>query len=676
MYISKIHIKGFRAFKDTTIKFSEGMNVIIGHNNGGKSTIIDAMRLVLDGDKIKRLSAWDFFQGAELKDLKKIPPVVEISVYIKESEKEDANSDDGALFTTYAVEVQPKLEACLTYKFYLPESEKEQYVKEVNDADNVVALFHIIEKKFIRKYTYNIYGGKPEQNKLVDSSDLHKIDFQFVGALRDVERDMFSGRDDLLKDVLGYFLDYDVTSNKKLKKEEIKEEKGKREKKFYDDTKKVILTLLSRVDKGKDSITTYANGTGALLNGSTIKFDGEVTESQMLQILQLLVESNGLGYSLPVSRNGLGYNNLIYISLLLAKMQSTTNMDYMGEANVKTFPILALEEPEAHLHPELQYQFLEFLRNNLKEEHVRQVFITTHSSSLAAKVKLDEFTCLYKNADGTIIPYYPREILGDKKDKTSKDYIQRYLDATRADMLFAGGIIFVEGLAEQILFPAFAKRHEFYDKWMQKQIVVINIGGRYFEHFLKLYDGDKQGTLPIRIACVTDRDPIKKHKNKKGARWESCWPVEYDADKGNYEYKNHSEKIVADSINHKNIHYFSQAEKGKTLEYEIALSNSNNTDIIVDSLSNKEEIKSMIEAKTYEEVLAACQDDDLNGMFSSNTSWSEDEKRKGLIASRYLESVSKGINALELSLKIEKEDNKINVPQYIEDAIKWVLEIK
>lgn len=675
MYISQVHIKGFRAFKDTTIKFAEGMNVIIGQNNGGKSTIIESMRLVLDSDKMKRLSAWDFFQGTTLEELKKKPPIIEISVYIKESEKENANSDDAALFTSYAVEIQPKLESCLTYKFYLPESEQEQYIKEASDADNVVALFHIIEKKFIRKYTYNIYGGKPEQSKNVDLSDMHKIDFQFVGALRDVERDMFSGHDDLLKDVLGYFLDFDVTSNKKLNKEQIKEEKSKREKKFSDDTKKVIKTLLGRIDKGKDSITTYANGTGALLNGNTIKFDGEVTENQMLQILQLLVESNGLGYSLPVSRNGLGYNNLIYISLLLAKMQSSNNMDYMGEANVKTFPILALEEPEAHLHPELQYQFLEFLRNNLKEGHVRQVFITTHSSSLAAKVKLDEFTCLYKNSDGIILPYYPREILGKKEDKSSKDYIQRYLDATRADMLFAGGIIFVEGMAEQILFPSFAKRLGLYDKWMQKQIVVINIGGRYFAHFLKLYNSDKQGTLPIRIACVTDRDPVKKQKDKKGVRWESCWPIEYDADKGNYEYNNHSVEFVNDFVNHKNIHYFSQSEKGKTLEYDIALCNANNVEIAVGSMKNHDEVKSMIEAKTYGEVLAACEDDELKGMFANNTSWTDEEKRKGLIASRYLESISKGINALELSMEIEKENSQINVPQYIEDAIKWVLEI-
>lgn len=669
MYISKIHIKGFKAFEDKEIKFSEGMNVIIGHNNGGKSTIIDAMRLAMDENKMKRLSAWDFYQGAKLEDLKKEPPFVEINVYIKESEKEDADSEDASLFTAYAVEIEPKLESCISYKCFLPESENENYRKDVSDAKSQVEVFHIIEKKYIRKYSYNFIGGESKLNSKVDSADLHKIDFQYVGALRDVEQSMYNGKDDLLKDVLGYFLDFDITSDKKLDKDQIKEEKDKREKKFSKDTKDVIATLLARIDKGKDSITEYANNTGALLNDSKLKFDGEISESQMLQILQLLVESDGLGYSLPVSKNGLGYNNLIYISLLLSKMQSSTSMEYMGEANVKTFPILALEEPEAHLHPELQYQFLEFLRNNLKEGHVRQIFITTHSSSLAAKVKLDEFTCLLKDSKGIITPYYPRDILAN--DKTSKNYLQRYLDATRADMLFAGGIIFVEGLAEQILFPAFAKRLGLYSEWMRKQIVVINIGGRYFDHFLKLYDG--KGTLPIKISCVTDRDPEKKQKNNKGNRFSSCWPIEYDSDKGNYEYKNHSEKIVNDFASHPNIRFFSQDKFSKTLEYEIARCNSTNENIIVDSLANGEEMKKMIKSKTFNDVLAACKDEDLKAMFSSNTSWDDAEKRSGLIASRYLESARKGINALELAQSIEDIHTDIKVPSYIENAIKWVL---
>ncbi|WP_460198390.1 ATP-dependent nuclease [Segatella asaccharophila] len=686
MYISKVHINGFRGFRDSTIDFTEGLNAIIGHNNGGKSTVIDALRLVIDIDKKRHLSAWDFFQGAKLDKLKEESPYVEISVYIKESKDEDADSDDVALFTTYAIAVEPKLESCLTYRFYLPDSEKKSYTDDMKDAQTSSDLFHIIEKKYIRKYGYNIYGGPPELQRQAASADLRKIDFQFVGALRDVEQSMFSGHNDLLKDVLTYFLDYDLSPDKKKddkgennqngdeakEKEKNKSEKDKREKEFAEESKKVIEKVLDRIKDGTESITQYANDTGAILKGSKIKFDGEISESQLLQILQLLVESDELGYSLPVSQNGLGYNNLIYISLLLSKMQSSTSMDFMGENNVRSFPILAIEEPEAHLHPELQYQFLEFIRKNQSDGHVRQVFITTHSSSLAAKIKLDEFTCLYKDKNGIVTAYYPRAVFAD--DNMSRNYIQRYLDATRADMLFAGGIIFVEGMAEQILLPAFAKRLNLYEKWMKKQIVVVNIGGRYFENFLKLYDGRQKGTLPIKVACITDRDPVRKLKNSaQNAKWKSCWPIEYDADSEHYDYKNHSEDRVDEFKEHKNIRYFSQDSKGKTLEYEIARKNSHNANIIVDSLENKVELTTMINSKTLSETLEACNDSDLVELYRDNSIWrEEDDRRQGVIASRYLESVSKGINALELSENLEQNSN-INVPDYIEEAIKWVL---
>jgi len=679
MYISSLHIKGFRGFKDSDIDFNEGLNVVIGHNNGGKSTVIDALRLVLDQNMGRHLSSWDFYQGADLSELKQMPPVIEVSVFISAEEKEPDDSDDIALFTSYAVEVDNKLRSCLTYRYYLPASEEDTYKKDVANANDRSTLFHIIDKKFIRKYTYNIYGGPISLLHLADTKDLKKIDFQYVDALRDVEQSMFSGRDDLLRDVLSYFLDYDLrsfddTNGKKMSKDEVDAEKAKRENEFSGNSKNLIDALLKRIDSGTKHIMQYANGTGALFNDNNIKFDGEVTEGQMLQILKLLVESHKLGYSLPVSKNGLGYNNLIYISMLLAKMQSTTNQDFMGEANVKSFPILAIEEPEAHLHPELQYRFLEFIRKNLKDGHVRQVFITTHSSSLAAKIDLNSFTCLHRDANGIITPYYPREAYKNSKD--SKNYVQRYLDATRADILFAGGIIFVEGMAEQILFPSFAKRLNCYDEWTAKQIIVVSVDGRYFTHFLKLFDTNTDGTLPIKIACVTDRDPVKEEKNPKDGKkkWVACWPIEYNADSKNFEYGNHSEKIVKYYSSHPNIRYFSQDEKSKTLEYEIARCNPNNKNILVPSLMNLKELRNMIDSKTLEDALNECKDDSLKSLYSSDSVWKDNnERRTGLIASRYLESLSKGINALELAEAIERDDTFI-VPKYIENAIKWVLQ--
>ena len=73
-------------------------------------------------------------------------------------------------------------------------------------------------------------------------------------------------------------------------------------------------------------------------------------------------------------------------------------------------------------------------------------------------------------------------------------------------------------------------------------------------------------------------------------------------------------------------------------------------------------------------ALNECKDDSLKSLYSSDSVWKDNnERRTGLIASRYLESLSKGINALELAEAIERDDTFI-VPKYIENAIKWVLQ--
>ena len=669
MYISKLIINGFRGFKHTEIEFEEGLNVIIGQNNGGKSTIMEALRLVLEYGSPKRLCAWDLCQKADLQTLKNNPPSVEISVFIKEQENEGM-TDDIALFTNYAIQTTPLLESCLTYVFCLPLSEVDKYMKDVAEVDEKYTLFKIIEDKYIRKYSHMIYGGPVSLQNQVQGEDLKKIDFEFVNALRNVEDEIYGGKYTLLTDVLRYFLDFD------LNKDSNKEEKIKsRHQAFLTESTTVIQDIINRIKEGKNSIIDYANKTGALFMNSDINLEGEISESDLLAILNLLVIS-GKEEKLPISLNGLGYNNLIYISLLLAKMQSNSMVEYMGSVNVKAFSVLAIEEPEAHLHPQMQYHFLEFLRNNISDKYVRQVFVTTHSPSLVASVKLDELCCLHKLEDGEIKICKPSKVF--EEDESAKKYIQRYLDAARSDMFFAGGIIFVEGMAEQILLPVFAKILGLYDKWLMKHVAVINIGGRYFDKFLKLYDGANSEALPLNIACVTDRDQSRKEFGKIKARYESCLPIEYNSDSAKYEYRNHSESLVKNYQDHPNIRFFSQEEDSCTLEYDIALNNTNNKVLLVASLANKKELEAMMSARNLDDALEKCHDDALKKLYGSDTVWTEESKRlKALVASRYLESVAKGVNALELSNAIldlsEEERAKINVPSYIKEAIEWVI---
>lgn len=237
----------------------------------------------------------------------------------------------------------------------------------------------------------------------------------------------------------------------------------------------------------------------------------------------------------------------------------------------KLFSVLAIEEPEAHLHPSLQYRFLKFLNDNMKS-NVRQIFISTHSPNITAASKLDNLIVLNKEKEDIEISY-PGRIFdkNNKNDKVSKAYIERYLDVTKSDMLFAKRIILVEGISEQLLLPVFTQYLK--SNLVDSHVAVINIGGRYFSHFLRLFDRDKSAyAINKRVAVITDLDPVRKKAGVKGAKFCSCYPFELRKD-SSYEYKATSNTISEFySDRKKAINVFTQRENiGCTFEYELLL---------------------------------------------------------------------------------------------------------
>jgi putative ATP-dependent endonuclease of OLD family len=121
--------------------------------------------------------------------------------------------------------------------------------------------------------------------------------------------------------------------------------------------------------------------------------------------------------------------------------------------------MLVIEEPEAHLHPALQYKLLKYIQKRLGEaERSRQVFITTHSTHITAASGLDPLICLTAPGPSSEVSVaYPGRVFGTSgAELRSKKYVERYLDATKSTMLFAKGVIFVEGIAEQLPIPCFA----------------------------------------------------------------------------------------------------------------------------------------------------------------------------------------------------------------------------
>lgn len=164
------------------------------------------------------------------------------------------------------------------------------------------------------------------------------------------------------------------------------------------------------------------------------------------------------------------------------------------------FKALIVEEPEAHLHPQLQVVLLDHLKaieESVPGQKPVQVFVTSHSPHFASAANLDSLLCLYQS-EGAIGAFFPREatFLPKKKEK-----LQRYLDVTRADLFFARRLILVEGAAERFLVDAMAAKLKI--KLREHSVTILSTEGLNFDCFAPLFGS---AAIPIRVAILSDAD--------------------------------------------------------------------------------------------------------------------------------------------------------------------------
>lgn len=665
MYIASIRLQNYRCFKDSTINFTDGLNVIIGENNAGKTTTLKAIGLIFDRSHSNRLTEDDFFRGITEFDS---PPEIIITLKLKETDNESA--DDKAVVASWITSMNHPWEATLTYKYLLPERHIDEYKAAIKNTDKTDEKWEIIAK-FIPKYKSYLYGGEPTLKNQAESEWLDKFDYKLLGALRDVESEMFTGKNPLLKRMLKNFLDYSIKTNKDKNDDKKRQEIEQLDQKFQETSRKISKETRQRINLNE--ILELAKKTGAE-DGGKIDFGGSLSQVDVLSALKLMVKQTGFDIPIPIINNGLGYNNLVYISFILSELALNQTEEY-GE-NSTVFPLLLIEEPEAHLHPALQYRVLKFITREVKDQkYSRQIFVTTHSSHITAATPLDSIICMSLGMNQEIIISYPGRVFDIKKkeDLKSKKYVERFLDATKSAMLFAKGILLVEGIAEQLIIPVLAEyilkdKENLENKSLEDfYISIIGVGGSTFSHFLKLFDYNqdnefKKNALRRKVASLIDPDPARKNKNKEKskARFEGCFPFEIGINDSEYEYRTSPviKNLEADFLNH-NIRLFYSKEIGKTLEYDLAYCNCDSPLFVV---SDK-----MIE-------------------IPKECDWGKEEKKQAKFAASYFNSIKKekGENAYDLSnelksnleLMLVQETNdtalKINIPKHIKQAIEWL----
>ena len=197
---------------------------------------------------------------------------------------------------------------------------------------------------------------------------------------------------------------------------------------------------------------------------------------------------------LPFSLNGLGYNNLVFTAATLATLSKSEQYSFRS---------ILVEEPEAHLHPQLQVLLLRHLAkvSGEKEGNEVQVIASTHSPILASQAPIDSVISVHEMEEKATAV----SVCSIEYDTTLKMKLERFLDATRAELFFARRILMVEGISEALLMPVLARIAGGCLK--ESAVSVLNADGINFNAFLPLFGKDR---LCLPVAILTDGDDSGK----------------------------------------------------------------------------------------------------------------------------------------------------------------------
>lgn len=437
--LRELKIKNFRKLDDLTVIFPRGLCVIVGENNTGKTAIIDALRLMLmpSRDLDALRITEDDFRGGT------DGAPIEIScTFCDTTDNEEAHCQE-----------------CLV---------------DIGEGKFEIRLNARVEfNKETRRANVKMWGGETEGGSL-PSNLYDRLATIYLQPLRDPEAGLRPGRHSQISRLVDC-----LTEDEEQAQFEAIVQKA-------NDEIKVLEPVKEARGEINDQMSKIA---GPELTQNTDLVFSDPDFYRIIAGLQPLIAG------LPFALNGLGYNNLIFTSATLGTLRKSSQF---------AFRCILIEEPEAHLHPHLQLLLLKHLAEeaNSQADPV-QIITSSHSPILASQAPIDSIVAIHGTTTKTSAISISTIQLAEKpKDAEKlKKKLQRFLDATRAELFFARRVLMVEGIAEALLLPVLAKLAG--GSLKKSAVTVVNADGINFNAFLPLFG---PGKLGIPIAVLTDGD--------------------------------------------------------------------------------------------------------------------------------------------------------------------------